>query len=82
MPHQHAAQRQPLLVHFQLADLRMHLGDHAPRSIGVIAGHEVLPAVLRIPEFEIGHVDVRQPLHELNAFQAVVGRRVIDQRQA
>ena len=59
----------------------MHGGDHSTRGIRVIAGHKIFSAILGIPEFEVRHVNVYDSLHPLDAFEAVVGRGVIDERQ-
>ena len=81
MPHQHAPQRQSLLVHLQLADLGVHRGDHSASGLGVVAGAEVAATMLGIPQFEIRHVNIDHPVHEPDAIHAVVGRSIIDQRQ-
>ena len=59
----------------------MHRCDDPARSFGVIAGDKIFSAVLRVPEFEIRHVDVDQTVHPLNAFGTIIGRSVVDQRQ-
>jgi hypothetical protein len=72
MSDKNSAQCQAAFVHFQLADLRVHSSDDATCGFGVIAGHEIFSAMLGVPPFEIGHVDVDQTVHPLNALQAVV----------
>src|SRR5262249_53202845 len=37
--------------------------------------------MLAVPEFEVWHVDVHNPVHPLDAFEAVVSRGVIHERQ-
>src|SRR5215467_10994426 len=37
--------------------------------------------MLGVPEFKIGHVDVHQAVHTLNAFKAVVGGSVVHEGQ-
>lgn len=81
MAHEDAAQRQTVLVHFKLTDLRVHGCDDFARRSGVIAGHEIFSAMLAVPKFEIGHIDVHYPIHPLDAFEAIVSRGVIHERQ-
>lgn len=50
------------------------------RGIGVIAGHQIFLAMLGVPEFEIGHVNVDQAVHPSDAFATVISRGVIDER--
>src|SRR6266446_7271680 len=59
----------------------VHGRDHAACGFSVIAGNEIFSAMLGIPEFEIGHMDVHYPIHPLNAFEAIVGGGVINKRQ-
>ena len=59
----------------------MHRGDHGAGGIGVVAGDEIVPAMLGVPQLEIGHVNVHQAVHQPDALEAIIGRGIIDQRQ-
>jgi hypothetical protein len=81
MAQENPAQRKTVLVHSQFADLRVHRGNHIARGFGIIAGNKIFPAMLGVPEFEIGHVNVHDPVHPSNAFEAVVSRGVVNERE-
>ena len=80
MPHQHAAQRKPILIHIQFADLLVHCRDHGTGGIGVVTRDEIHPAMFRVPQLEIRHVNVHEPVHKSNTLQAVIGGGIVDER--
>src|SRR5262249_4281129 len=58
-----------------------HGGDDLACGFGIIAGHQIFSAMLALPKFEIGHVNINDVFHPANAFEAVVGRGVVNKRQ-
>src|SRR5205085_10332034 len=81
MPDQHTAQGKAVNVYLEFANLCVHRRNNGTRGFGVVAGDEIFSAMLGIPKFEIGHVDVDDAVHPANAFEAVVGRGVVNDRQ-
>src|SRR5918992_1987482 len=69
------------VIEDEVADLAMHLLDVRAHDVGVLALAEVATSVLPRPELDVGHVDVHDALHQLEAVRAVVGARVVDDRQ-
>src|SRR5262249_44902988 len=82
VPHQHTAQGQAVLVHLQVADLAVHLRNDFAGHLRVVDRGQVLAAGLLVPQLEVRHVRVHQTFQDLEPVQAVVGTRVVDQRQA
>jgi len=82
VPHQHATQGEPVLVHEQLTHLVTHRFNDAPGCFGIFAGPEILRAQSPVRQLEIGQVNVNDSVHQSDALEAVVSARVIDQRQA
>src|SRR5215472_10151961 len=60
----------------------MHGGNDLACGFSIITGHQKFSAMLGVPKFEIGHVDVHHPVHPANTFETVVGGGVVNQGQA
>jgi hypothetical protein len=70
-----------VLVDHEVADLPVHLLDGRACDVCVVRPLEVAPSGLTGPELEVRHVDVDDPVHQLEAVEAVVRARVVDDRQ-
>src|SRR5262249_42635939 len=85
--HPEVTQDQPppgktVLVENQRPYLPVHLADGATRSLRIVRRAYVAARHLPVPELEIRHVDINQPLHQLQGIERVVGACVVYQRQA
>ena len=60
----------------------MHGLDDLPGGLGVVPSFGVMPRHFRVPELEVGHVDVDEPIHQFNGMERIVRTGVVDQGQA
>jgi hypothetical protein len=81
MPDDEAATGHPALVQHELADLAVHLDDRLARDLRVVGALQIPPRRRVRAQFEIGHVDVDDAVHQAEAVERVVGARVVDDRK-
>jgi hypothetical protein len=81
MPQQQPPAGQAVRVDHQRADLATHLLDGLSGHLRIVWAAQVAAGRRLTPDLEVGHVDVDDAVHELQAIQAVVGAGVVDDRQ-
>ena len=79
--YQQAAPGQSVGVRFQHANLTLHFFERLAGDHRVISGEQVFQGDFRVPDFEIGHVNVNDLIQQAKGRKRVVGGCVVDQRQ-
>lgn len=77
--HQQAAPGQAVGVRFQHTDLTLHFFERLAGDHRVVPGEQIFEGDFRVPDFEIGHVNVNDPVEQAQGRQAVVGGGVVDE---
>ncbi|HEY3189476.1 MAG TPA: hypothetical protein VGJ70_18460, partial [Solirubrobacteraceae bacterium] len=76
-----SAPRQALVVEYEVADLPAHLPDVPRGDLEVLPLAEVAARQFARRQLEIRHVDAYHAIHQPQAVRAVVGARVVDDRE-
>jgi hypothetical protein len=71
-----------MLVDHQVADLPVHFLDGRSRDLGIVRCLGQPLGWIRLPELEVGHVDVHDAVQPSQRFQPVVAAGIVDQRQS
>src|SRR5512135_228422 len=78
---QHPAPRQAVGAELQRPDLSVHLPDRLAGALGVVLRLGQPAGGLALPELEVRHVDVHNPVQQLQRGERVVPAGVVDDRQ-
>ncbi len=80
MPHQETPEGDPPLIHLEISHLPVHLFHCLAGHLGVIPGTAELQSHTGIGIFEIGHVEIKDSIQQLQSLQRIVSSRVVHQR--